>query len=110
MINAERKFGIHITTARTVAFPGSSGEYYEVSFENGYGASIIRHKYSYGGDRGLWEIAVLHGTGKRLCYKSPITDDVLGYLTEEQVTDYLDQIAQLPVNNECIHSDINSGV
>lgn len=107
--NTERKFGVHIVTARTVSFP-VGGEYYEVFFENGYGCSIIRHQYLYGGDRGLWEIAVLHGPDQRLCYKSPITNDVIGYLTEDQVTDYLDQIAQLPSDPECIHSHVYTPV
>lgn len=98
----ERKFGLHIVTPRTVSFP-DDGEYYQVDFENGYGVSIIRHEYSYGGPQGLWEIGILH-QGK-LCYKSGISEDVIGYLTEEQVTEYLDQIAQLTVNNECTHSN-----
>lgn len=93
-------FGVHIVTSRTVSYP-DGGEYYQVDFENGYGCSIIRHKYSYGGSKGLWEIGVLH-TGK-LCYKSSITEDVIGYLEEPQVADYLDQIAQLPSNPECDH-------
>lgn len=59
-------------------------------FENGYGASVIQAEYSYGGNDGLWELAVLKFEGVsnydfKLCYDTPITDDVIGYLTEEQV-------------------------
>ena len=30
-----------------------------VRFRNGYGLSIVRHSYSYGGDKGLYELALL---------------------------------------------------
>lgn len=95
----ERKFGIHIVTPRVVSFP-DGGEYYQVDFENGYGCSIIRHPYSYGGSKGLWEIGVLHNG--ELCYNNS-SIDVIGYLKEQQVADYLDQIAQFPVNLSCEH-------
>ncbi len=64
-------------------------------FPNRRGASVIRHSFSYGGDDGLWELGVLNGEGD-LDYSTPITDDVLGYLTEERVDEILEQIAQLP--------------
>ena len=46
-------------------------------FPNGYGASVIKHKGSYGYQKGLWELAVLHN-GK-LCYdiRSAIPFDIL---------------------------------
>ena len=49
------------------------------SFPNGYGASVIKHDYSYGGEQGLWELGVLKG--KELCYTSGITEDVIGHLS-----------------------------
>lgn len=40
-----------------------------------------------------YELAVLkHG---RLCYDTPITDDVIGYLTSNEVYELLDRIEQL---------------
>lgn len=66
-------------------------------FENGYGASVIRGQYTYGGSSGLWELAVLHGEGD-ICYSSPITDDVVGWLSELEVESLLDQIQALPAH------------
>jgi hypothetical protein len=67
-------------------------------FPNGYGASVIRSDYSYGGEAGLYEIGVLIGSEGDycLCYETPITDDVLGYLSESDVTTTLQAIAALP--------------
>ena len=61
------------------------GHGYIYEFDNGYGASIVQHSGSYGGnDKGLYEIAVLDSDGD-LCYSTPITDDVIGYANEEKV-------------------------
>jgi hypothetical protein len=72
----------------------AGGEMVRIAFPNGYGASVVRTPYSYGGDSGLYELAVLRGGA--LCYDTPITDDVLGYLREEAVTETLAKIAALP--------------
>ena len=63
------------------------------SFPNGYGASVIKHKGSYGGDKGLWEMAVLKEG--ELCYDTPITNDVIGHLNDPEVDRLLRQIKQL---------------
>lgn len=65
-----------------------------IKFDNGYGASIVRTKYSYGGTSGLYELAVLDQEGE-LCYNTPITDDVLGWLKEDDVTEALQRIEAL---------------
>lgn len=64
-----------------------------IEFENGYGASVVRHQYSYGGKDGLYELAITKDN--ELCYSTPITSDVEGYLTEDAVTDLLKQIQEL---------------
>jgi len=69
-------------------------ERYVFQFPNGYGASVIRSPYSYGGPDGLYELAVLKN-GK-INYKTPITDDVVGWLTPDEVTELLGQIQALP--------------
>lgn len=65
-----------------------------VEFANGYTASIIQGPYSYGGEQGLYEIAVLHGD--ELIYDTPITDNVLGRLHSEEVPEICMAIAALP--------------
>ena len=71
-----------------------NGVGYVYQFENGYGASVVKHDSSYGGKQGLYEIAVLDSTGD-LCYSTPITDDVIGYATEDKVLDTLHRIRML---------------
>lgn len=66
-----------------------------VKFENGYGASIISHQFSYGGREGLFEIAVLAPDGS-ICYGTPITSDVIGKLDFQDVVEVLNQIEALP--------------
>lgn len=67
-------------------------------FKNGFGASVVSHRFSYGGDEGLWELAVIRHNdsgGYDLCYSTPITNDVEGWLTAEMVEEYLDRIERL---------------
>ena len=65
-----------------------------ITFDNGYGASVVKTPYSYGGDRGLYELAVL-GIDGHLTYDTPITNDVIGYLRDIDVTDVMEKIQQL---------------
>jgi len=65
-----------------------------IQFDNGYGASVVKTPYTYGGDKGLYELAVLDSEG-HLTYTTPITNDVIGYLRPEDVTDVLAKIQQL---------------
>lgn len=71
-------------------FPSFSKLLYHYEFKNGYGASVLRSSYSFGGDRGLFELAVLKDGD--ICYSTPITNNVIGYLTADEVTGYLQQI------------------
>ena len=57
----------------------NNGVQFLFTLSNGYGASVIRHSYSYGSAAGLFEFAVLKD-GK-LNYDTGITDDVIGSLT-----------------------------
>jgi hypothetical protein len=74
--------------------PQLNGVVSRISFDNGYGASIVKNEYSYGGREGLYELAVLDSDGK-LTYETPITSDVEGYLSEDDVTKLMEQIQNL---------------
>jgi hypothetical protein len=74
-------------------------------FDNDYGASVVRHNYSYGSREGLWELAVIQWenyTGLEedqgeyeIVYNTPVTDDVIGRLTWPMVAELLKQIEAL---------------
>lgn len=79
--------------------PGST-EVYDLGivsrlfFPNGYGVSVVKGKYTYGGPEGLYELAVLDSNGS-LTYETPITDDVIGHLSENQVTNIMKRVQEL---------------
>lgn len=66
-------------------------------FENGFGASQIRHSMSYGGPQGFWEVAVIKWNGDKwdITYDTPITDDVIGWLDGREVNLLLETISNL---------------
>lgn len=64
------------------------GVYARMMFENGYGVSVIKTSFSYGGGKGLYELAVLDTDGE-ITYDTDVTDNVIGYLTPDKVTDIM---------------------
>lgn len=77
-----------------------SGDFQErVTFPNGRGVSIIRNSYSYGGRDGMFEVAVLDASGE-LDYSTPVTADVLGYQTVEDVLRTMQEVAELSAELE----------
>jgi len=66
----------------------------KIMFSNGYGASIISNEFSYGGSKGLFEIAVTDSK-EELVYDTPITSDVIGHCTKQQLGDILIKIMEL---------------
>ena len=71
-------------------------------YPNGYGASVVLHDGSYGNQAGLFEVAVTHTRGE-LCYSTPITGDVIGWVSFAEVAQILEQIEGLPDNPYCTH-------
>jgi len=58
-------------------------------FENGYGASVVDHDWSYG-----LEVAVLDSDGE-ITYTTPITDNIIPHCTTQNVRDVLKEISEL---------------
>ena len=81
----------------TDSHPFGSMSRAKLFFPNGYGVSVIIGSFSYGGDEGLYECAVLKGKegDSKLCYDTPITNDVIGYCDEDKVTEIMKQIQDL---------------
>jgi hypothetical protein len=65
----------------------------KVFFDNGLGASVVTGPSAYGN----YELAVIEGTNEswRICYSTPITDDVIGVDTSEEIDKLLSRIESL---------------
>tara|TARA_A100001011_G_scaffold356786_1_gene401095 strand:- start:289 stop:558 length:270 start_codon:yes stop_codon:yes gene_type:complete len=89
MYDTVEKFRQHLKDTNYV----NNGVQHVYEFDNGYGASVVKHDFSYGGQKGLWEIAVLNEGD--LCYTSGITEDVIGHLAWNNVEKILQEIKEL---------------
>ena len=69
----------------------------KVFFANKYGASIIQGEGTHGNENGLYELAVLTGSADdwHRCNSTPLTDGVVGRLSESEVTNWLQNIEAL---------------
>ncbi|MCK5601132.1 hypothetical protein KAR91_04630 [Candidatus Pacearchaeota archaeon] len=72
----------------------NGGTQFIYKFKNEMGASVVCSPYSYGGDNGLLELAVLDKDGS-LDYSTSVTGDTEGHLTAEKAAELLDQIEGL---------------
>ena len=95
-------FGHHEYLQKVGPHPsGFTGWALNYKVPNGYGASVVRYQSlggfigSYGATDGLWQLAVLDASGN-ICYSTPVTDEVLGWLSPEDVNEALDVIERLP--------------
>ena len=101
MVNLELNSGEFVPVERKVVnICNYEGVQYIFKFDNGYGASVIKHYRSYGHNQDLWELAVLLFDPDdpdywELCYDTQITDNVKGHLTDEKVRKTLKQIKEL---------------
>jgi hypothetical protein len=73
-----------------------------IFFPNGYGVSVVRFKFndrfgSYTSNDDEWELAVIFGNENEwdITYNTPITSDVMGHLSSEEVTDIMKQVQEL---------------
>ena len=69
----------------------------KIQFDNGYGASVACHTGSYGGDEGLYEMALTDDEGNIITSPNDPTSnwqDVKGYLTLSEVESYLTEISE----------------
>ena len=64
-----------------------------MDFKNNYGVSVVKFNGSYGSQDDLWEVGIMYE--KRLTYSTHITNDVLGWQTEENVTEIMKQVQNL---------------
>lgn len=55
--------------------------------------SVIRSSMTYGGSEGLFELAMLKN--ERCIYNTPITNDVIGWLDEEDVLNVLEDVQRI---------------
>ena len=67
----------------------------KLPFANGYVASVVRHDFSYGGKKGLFEVAVMD-KDFNILYDTPITNDVIGHLNSDRLVKVLQDISNLP--------------
>ena len=69
-----------------------------IEYPNGFGVSIVKSDNSYGHGEDLWDLAVLH-IGE-ITYKTSMTDDVIGYLNEDEVVSFCQTIRNWNENGE----------
>ena len=87
---------------KTLILPQSAqddriGTIKKYQYDNGYGASVACHTGSYGGDEGLFELALTDDGGDVITSPndpSSTWQDVKGYLTLSEVEAYLTEISE----------------
>jgi hypothetical protein len=77
------------------------GDQLIVFFRNSYGASVVRHSYSYGGTEGFYELAVIREPESEdeefvIDYDTSLGCDVIGWLDGQEVVDKLKEIQSFP--------------
>ena len=72
---------------------GYGGFVYEFKFDNNYGASVIKHDCTFGNVDDLFELAILYNG--QMTYKENSSQNVFGWLTQDEVIGYLEYIKNL---------------
>ena len=63
-----------------------------LNFDNGYGVSVLLGKCFYSNGVNTYELAVLKDD--RICFTTSITDDVIGHISSDEVTDIMIRVQQ----------------
>lgn len=71
------------------------GIQYIFRFDNTYRVSVIKHRFSYGYEQGLWEIGVLDILDEFETGYDFLGNGVIGYLNVEQVNELLEKVKNL---------------
>lgn len=79
--------------------PAADGIHASKAFPNGFAVSVIRGSQSYGGPEGLFEVAILRvvqgGPAYEIAYDTGLTDDVIGHLDEDGVSEVMKRVQDL---------------
>ena len=70
-----------------------NGKQASMNFENNYGVSVIFGEIFYSNGIDTYEIGILHDGS--LTYDTDITDDVIGYQTENEISEIMEKVQQL---------------
>ena len=106
MSDKQPKYKPVINREHPIAKEGGSGTQKIYRFNNEYGASVVQFKTmfgttgSYTDNNNEWELAVIKFKGKEndnfeLDYKTGVTEDVIGHLSEQEVENTLTKIKSL---------------
>lgn len=63
------------------------------TFENGYGVSVLFGSCFYSNGKDTYEVAVLFEGS--ITYNTDITDDIMGHLSEDGVSEVMSKVAEL---------------
>lgn len=74
-------------------FYGADAVHGCIDLDNGYLLSIIKHRHSYGGPKGLYEIGVAHKDATFGAIPQGWNDSVMGWLTEKGVEDEINKLS-----------------
>ena len=63
------------------------------NLKNGYSISVLFGSWFYSNGKNTYEVGILKDN--KLCYDTSITNDVLGYLTKDEIIKVIDQVNKL---------------
>lgn len=78
-------------TFKDLEFKGDITKRARLNFPNGYGISVVYGSYTYS-DNGTYEVGILKDDC--LYYETPLTNNVLGYQTPEQINKIIEELLE----------------